>query len=592
MAGFLPRVLAHRPRCYAFVSSRSDWRHARMSIPYVVDSRRLTGPSLLLDSPGAILELRLPRAKKALYLRDWEREVRKLLRRLRFNREQVVVRDQGRSQMVAISAPLDALLTATFINEAAFERVLALHTGRACDDVGTMTDVLLTRMALRSDPRLVALVRAAELHGVPWMLGEGDLSLGYGAVCSSYPDDDLPLPDEVDWDGFSARPLIALITGTNGKTTTTRLLARMLSEGGHTTGFCSTDTVQIGTEITHRDDYSGPTGARLVLRDQRIDAAVLEVARGGMLRRGLSVREADLAVVLNVADDHLGDAGIYRLDQLAEAKMLIRKGLKRRAPLLLNADNPHLLRFAKQLDQRLQWFALKRPAAALRARGDAMVYIEDGQLVHERDGRIEPLCAQAQITIGFAGAARHNIANAAAASLAALQLGVSAQAVGQALRGFGSSLSDNPGRANVFSIRGAQVIADYGHNPDGYDAMLRLVQQMPHKRLTVVIGQAGDRSDSDIRALAERAAAAKPQQVYVKALHGMARGRAPGEVSQLLHQRLLDCGVPATAIRHFERDAQAVEAVLQGLRPDDLALIFLHEDQSSLLQRLGEAATA
>jgi UDP-N-acetylmuramyl tripeptide synthase len=553
-----------------------------MALPYLIDSRRLTGASMLLERPGAIIETRLPNAIKAQLLELWPKLLRVRLRALGMAHEQSVVRDQGPTQMLAITAPIDALLPATYILERVYADAL-----RACGIEQHSEEVLSdeqleARLVRRSHPRHVALLRSAKRHGVLCQFDEDSLSLGMGAEVENFELDELPLPDAIDWPALKTRVPIALITGTNGKTTTARLLARMLKCAGHVVGFCCTDYVQIGDQITDRDDYSGPTGARKVLRHPEVTAAVLETARGGMLRRGLQVSDADVAVLTNVADDHLGDGGIHTLKQLAECKFTITRGLRRAAPVVVNADNRPCAAHAKTLDRAIIWFAKQRPRTPSRAR--AWVYLREQTICIESLGAVHELVPVAEVPMTLGGHAKHNIENALAAVAAAHALKLPLEAMRAGLKEFGLSPDDNPGRLNRFSIAGGTVLVDYGHNPEGLRAVFDALTGIPHQRLLVAFGQAGDRTDADIRGLADAVAKAGADRVLIKELPKMLRGRALGEIPALIRTRLAKHGV--REVHQVADDHAAVDDALAWLQPGDLAVLFLHVDKEELLARL------
>jgi cyanophycin synthetase len=566
-----------------------------MSLPFVSDSRRLTGASMVLPVPGAILEVAAPIEHKIKLRVLWRNYARKLLDRIGWERESVITRDQGASQILAISAPIDALLAATYLTEWAWSAALVRLDLYAADEVPSLariSDTLLSKIADSANPRLRVLHHAAQLRGVTALL-EKEFSLGEGEHCKVYPLDDLPLPDEIAWRPKRRQLPIALITGTNGKTTTTRLVARMVREAGIRAGFCSTDYVQIGAEILQRDDYSGPTGARLVLRHPNTQLAVLEVARGGMLRRGLQVKDADVGLVTNVADDHLGENGIHTLDQLAEAKFTITRGLAPDAPLIVNADDRHCRALARRLERSIYWFGLAAPTRSMlkgrRARA-GLVYVDQDHVLREQDDELHNIIAVNDIAIGLQGAARYNIANALAAIAVASVLKLPLSAIRSALREFGKSPEDNPGRANVYAIRGATVIADYGHNPEGIDALLKACWEMPAKRRLVVVGLAGDRSNTSAEQIGASLAALKPDRVIVKELASFLRGRPEGELSGILRTSLRQNGLAAARMSYTRTDSEALEQALTWLRPGDLAVVFLHEDKAALGARLAELA--
>ncbi len=203
---------------------------------------------------------------------------------------------------------------------------------------------------------------AAARHHVPFLWDDDEVSVGFGKTAITWPADQLPEPESVDWQAIGSIPL-GIVTGTNGKSTTVRLSAEILAAAGLSAGITSTDYIRVGEEILDRGDYSGPGGARTLLRHPRSEAVVLEVARGGLLRRGIGVEHADAALITNVAEDHMGEYGINTVAEMAEAKFIVRRALVTDAPLILNADDPESVRMAATLQQQdyLVWAGCHSP---------------------------------------------------------------------------------------------------------------------------------------------------------------------------------------------------------------------------------------
>ncbi|MCC6593965.1 MAG: Mur ligase, partial [Xanthomonadales bacterium] len=368
--------------------------------------------------------------------------------------------------------------------------------------------------------------------------------------------------------------------------------ARIAANAGRVTGHCCTDSVEVGGEVLDRDDYSGPGGARKVLRHPRTEFAVLEVARGGMLRRGLSVRTADVAVVTNIADDHLNDMGIHTLSQLAEVKFLVAKVLRLRGVLVTNAENEWCRAQALKQDCDLTWFAVEPPSMRLlrttpRLRGLATV--REGRLVYERGHQRLDLIALGEIGLPGGANARHNIANCLAAAAAAVHLKLPLDAIRRTLHQFGRSVDDNPGRANVYTLEtGARVLADFGHNPDSLTAIFGTASSLPHRRLLVSIGQAGDRDDDAIRALGQLAAEQHPDLLILKDMPKYRRGRPAGQIPALMREGAHSTGLTDERILVVEGDFDALSHALAWLQPDDLAVMFVHSEVERVFGRLRE----
>ncbi len=322
------------------------------------DSRRLTGANLILDGPGAVIDAACPDGLAAALVEAWGVEIRKALRAVGWDRERPAQRIFPGGASLAISAPVDALYAATEVNEWAFEAARAKLAGEPAPDLPSAAARLLELIRQESRPALIALRDAAAARGIAFLTDDEKVSLGTGCGSMTWAIDAIPEPDGVPWDEIRDVP-VALVTGTNGKSTTVRLLASIARHAGWTAGMTCTDSIEVGEEIVERGDWSGPSGARTLLRNRRVEVAILETAGGGMLRRGLGVACADAAIVTNVAEDHLGEWGVADLAALADTKLIVGRAIGPDGLLVLNADDPILLARGRALGCPVAWFSLE-----------------------------------------------------------------------------------------------------------------------------------------------------------------------------------------------------------------------------------------
>ncbi len=559
-----------------------------MRLTTIADSRRLTGPSLLLDGPGAILDVRLDDADRDDAIAGWRAAARRLLDAVNWSAETLAVRPFAGGVSFALTAPVDALYAATDLNEAAWEAASAELDGRAAEPAPTVVARLRAAIAGERNPALVALRAEARARDVTFLAGEELVSVGAGGGSLVWPVGALPQAAAVDWRRVHDVP-VALVTGSNGKTTVVRLLAAILAGHGLTVGHTSTEGVSVLAVRLADGDYSGPSGARLLLRRPEVEAAVLETARGGLLRRGLSVDRAAVAVVTNVADDHLGEFGIDSLDQLADVKLLPARAVRPGGAVVLNADDPLLRARAGSVGVPVVWFSLDatRPEVARHLAAGGRAAFREGDRLILADGETRtPLAAVRDVPVTLGGAARHNVANALAAAAAATVLGVPADVIARELTRFGQSADDNAGRANVVELGGVRLIIDYAHNPHGMAALADLMGALPAKRRLMLIGQAGDRPDDAIRELARTALQVWPNRVVLKDMDRYLRGRRPGEIPALMAEELHRLGMPPDAVSRPGGEVASVRDALEWARPGDVLLLTLHQDRPQVLALL------
>jgi cyanophycin synthetase len=372
---------------------------------------------------------------------------------------------------------------------------------------------------------------------------------------------------------------VAAITGTNGKTTTTRMVGHILKLSGATVGMATSDGVYIDGVLTVAGDMTGPWASHLVLRDPTVDAAVLETARGGIVRSGLGWRKCNVGAVLNVASDHLGMGGIDDLDDLAEVKQVIAEVAQDYC--VLNADDPRVARMAEESSAKPFYVTLdranQRVREHIRARGRAMVLEETlngPQLVlYEGEDPI-PLLLARQIPATVEGHAVHNVQNSMFAAAIAYGLGVSLENIRQGLRTFTTDFFQTPGRMNFYNEHPFRVLLDYAHNAHGMEAMAQTIRglNVTGRRIGIVSAP-GDRRDDDIRALG-RASAPAFDLVLLREDDNL-RGRKAGVVGELLREGLVAAGFPAERIAPGVLEEEpAVRHGLETARPGDLLVIF------------------
>jgi cyanophycin synthetase len=379
--------------------------------------------------------------------------------------------------------------------------------------------------------------------------------------------------------GAPARVPIACVTGTNGKTTTARMLAHIAKMAGFTPGLTTTDGVYIDGQRTVEGDMTGPIATRMVLADARIDLAVLEIARGGLLRAGMGVPFVNVAAVLNVQADHLGMKGIDTLEQLADVKRIVVEVARDCA--VLNADDQLVLRMSAHTDAKHLCYVTVNPQHAIvrehvRAGGRACALEAgvNGQMITLYDkGRHIPLIWTHLIPATLEGRAMHNVQNAMFAAALAFSLDMKLDAIRQGLRTFDSTFFQAPGRMNVYDEHPFKVIFDYAHNAHAVGAMADLAARLEVRgRRIVVVAGPGDRRDEDIRAIAAQVAGRFDH--YICRRDDGLRGRAGDEVPNMIAQVLRERGVPDSAIEVIPDEQEAMAAALRQGRPGDLLLLF------------------
>lgn len=385
-------------------------------------------------------------------------------------------------------------------------------------------------------------------------------------------------------DGNNGRIPIVAVTGTNGKTTVTRMIGSIWRKAGYHVGMTTTEGIYIDEECILPGDTSGPRSAGMVLADPVVEVAVLETARGGIVRGGLAFDKCDVGIITNITEDHLGQDGIESLEDLAFIKSLVVETVKDNGFSLLNADDPIVAGLACRTGGEIVYFSVEPSNIVVRRHlgaGGKAFFIKDGIIYTACGDLARPIIAVADIPAALGGMAVHNLQNAVIAAAACYCMRIPVSYIRQGLAEF----AQNPGRLNLETIGDLRVCVDYGHNPAGYQAVIQTLRRLNARRLVGVIAAPGDRRDETTRKIGWIAGKGF-DYIYIKEDADL-RGRKKGETAELLRQGVLEAGFKPDYIRVIPSEAEALKTALQQAQPGDLIVVFF-ESYELVMQTLEE----
>lgn len=557
----------------------------------VRDLRALEGPNIYYMQPAVKLQLRAGsdiRRAVSDAVKIWSQQIGVVIGALRQD-----VQPEGDGFLITTTWTTPLPLVGERIAEAI---VADLQAAERHDDEYSHDDLLFEIIGerKREEPSLAVLQLYAEaqIRDLPFLpLGKGRIMLGSGARGWVFDATEASLGLQISppWDAIGAIPIVA-VTGTNGKTTTTRLIAHIVASLGKRVGRTDTDGIFIDGQQVEDGDWAGWGGARRVLTDPNVDVATLETSRGGILRRGLGFSACDVGVVTNISADHLGEFGITTIEQMADVKSLVVRATRPDGLVVLNADDPLVLQmgqlsaapvclYSRDPDNSVPQTYLDGGGAVIRSDGTQIEIIFDTQR-----GTI----ALADIPITFGGAARHNVENVMAAIGACLGLGIPIAPIAAALRTFEPTASHNANRLNVFQHDGITVVFDYAHNVAGLSALIAFGQQVQAQsggKLLIVLGGPGDRPDDMIHELGRMSGAAA-DHVFLHEEERYLRGRAIGETTALYRAGVEASGRDGDSISAHPNEIDALDTALAAAQSGDVVLLAAHAQRAAMLDRL------
>ncbi len=586
--------------------------------PTIVDSRRLMGPNLLHAGLGAVLDVVLDDTipdHNARLLTAWHERVSFLADSLAWPNAETTQRVYAGGASLFVQAPIDQLMTATEVCESAWAFAEAFVAGVAHSDASVASLTALARAEAQSALREIW--DEAVRLGLNVTFDDVTVAVGTGAGSQCWPRNALPVVGTIDWLALRDIPIV-LVTGSNGKTTVVRMVAAMARAAGHTVGYTCTDGVWIGGTQVESGDYSGPAGARRVLQDTSVTLAVLETARGGILRRGLAMQHASVAAIITLSADHFGDYGITDLASLADAKLVVAHAVADTGSLVYNGAIPELSSALVTYRGRAVSVGIASSnsfRAGTRGRGEEHDGVEEQQHIHpspraqdtsdselnaprprapartlfSADLQMTP-AELAEIPATLNGTALHNMLNATIALTIANELQLGPNAL-EALKRFGADPRDNMGRLMVQQVGDVTVVIDYAHNPQSVAALIAATRALPATRRAITLGTGGDRDDVALHDIARAAFDSGVIDFYIaKEMPKFLRGRAPGSISGVLLAALTEFGVPDSKMISAPNDIDAVRSALQWAHSGDLLLLAVHDTRDAVLAFLANLA--
>jgi cyanophycin synthetase len=485
-----------------------------------------------------------------------------------------------------------------------------LSTGATAQDVTDQVHPSIARMCERA-ARLIGL----DVCGIDLVIpdiatpmtsgGVIEINASPGLRMHHYPSAGMPrdvgqaVVDALFPEGAPSRIPIISITGTNGKTTVTRMISHVLGSTGLCVGMTTTDGIFIEGERVVEGDTTGPQSAQVVLGDPAVEVAVLETARGGILRRGLGYDWSDIGVMTNISDDHIGQDGIKSVEDVVYIKSLVAERVREGGTLILNADDEHLAKLMEcervnRVPKKVVYFSLNEnnPLVESHLQAGGTAYFVRNKVLIESIGEAQRSMADiSNLPVMMNGVADFQLSNLLATVAACRTFGVEQDVLLKALVNF-SSCTNNPGRANLYRLNGGHVLVDYGHNADAFDAICRMTSQWSDRQVTGIITLPGDRDDSIIDRAA-RAAAKGFNKVIVREDHDL-RGRKPGDVANIVCRAIRETS-PETECEVIHDEIEALRQAVSRMVKNEVIVVFyekLQSVQNALLELAAQPVVA
>ena len=494
------------------------------------------------------------------------------------------------------------------------DTINALLAGKAVDIKSELSKLKKICNKYETDEGIKAIISEAGKRGIPCnVVNDGEMvKLGYGKyqkdISPAHYDSTSSISDNGAIDGGNSAPEelrspnlgklfgqgepftipIVSITGTNGKTTTTRMISGILRQQGLTVGTTTSQGIYINDTCIEAGDTTGPKSAKTILNNRNVEAAVLETARGGIVRRGLAYEKADVAVFTNLTGDHIGMDGINTMEELLHAKSLVIEAVKDNGVCVLNADDPWVMSVREKAKGEQILFSLNDKNPLLQEhmdKGGTAVYRKNHEVYITSNGVVRKYISLGDISSTLDGRLMHNIYNSMAAIGACFALGVSFNFTEQALKEFTCDAGSNPGRFNIYDLGEFKVVLDFGHNLDGYRVTIDGLKALNAKRLVGIIRAPGDRPDTDIISVG-KISGRSFDDILVREDKDL-RGRQPLEVARLLHHGALSGGISKEHIKIIPDEEEALKIALKEAQNGDIIIVFF-EKMEPLMQIIKE----
>lgn len=387
-----------------------------------------------------------------------------------------------------------------------------------------------------------------------------------------------PIIDMIYPEGTPFSIPIVSITGTNGKTTTTRMISHVLKNTGLTVGCTTSHGIYINDICIEEGDTTGPRSAKRILNERNVEAAVLETARGGIIRKGLAYEKADVAVITNLSEDHLGIDNINTLEELFHVKSLVVEAVKDDGACVLNADDSWVERFIEKAKGKIILYSADNKSTILNdhiKNGNAAVFVWNDRICFSDNKFIHEIVKVHEIPATMNGLLKHNLHNSIASIAACCALGIRFDVIKKALKTFINDNKTNPGRFNIFDLGKFKVVLDYGHNIDGYNVTIEALKNLSPKRLIGVVGVPGDRRDEDIKKIGEISGKAF-DYIIIKEDSNL-RGRTPMEVANIIFESAVKSGMKEENIKIIPNEKEAFLNALNQVRNDEILAVFFEK---------------